>query len=370
VGYRFQNFNFLALPIEIITPILMLATTTSGYWKTYQSLVIVSHAMQVLVYDACLPYLPIMLHMKKHVNSFCLFLACNHSVVGHHICSLWFIPGVKAGVECTAGLNVLKTCTDITHLACRINLLDVLVCDSDSLVHRKLSHLTLVETMVPWGQLLNQPAAHQLFMQLTHLRVSGGTRFVKPDFGFASLSHLLFTCHNLSSLTSTSTSSSTSASFIPIPSAQFPVLQQIVLSIPYIYWWNEDPKTLYISGMLIDGRMDTLACPKKWKEADIWEGARHGENDLWTLAHHGQYQQKSPAFTSQPCTTGVDDCGWDSDEYGPFDGETGLLLEYGCTAGIGIAVPKSDTMLVTYTAARLCYRYISSYSMIAFLMCL
>jgi hypothetical protein len=46
------------------------------------------------------------------------------------------------------------------------------------------------------------------------------------------------------------------------------------------------------------------------------------------------------------------------------------VLEYGCTTGIGIAMPELGTTLVTYTAARLCYMYISSYSTLAFLKCL
>jgi hypothetical protein len=194
--------------------------------------------------------------------------------------------------------------------------------ESEGLVHHELSHLTLVETIVPWQLLLSQPAARQLFMQLTHLRVSGGTEFVKPDFCFASLSYLSFTCHDLSTcLTSKSTSRSSSDS--PFPSAQFPVLQQIVPSIPYVCWRLEDPKTLHASGLAIDGRMDALTCPKKWKEADIWESARRGGDDLWTRVRAGEYLQKSRAFTLSP-TTGNDDLGWDSDEYGPFGGETGL----------------------------------------------
>jgi hypothetical protein len=168
--------------------------------------------------------------------------------------------------------------------------------ESKGLVHHELSHLTLVETIVPWQLLLSQPAARQLFKQLTHLRVSGGTEFVKPDFCFASLSHLSFTCHDLSTcLTSKSTSRSTPAS--PFTSAQFPVLQQIVPSIPYVCWRLEDLKTLHASGLAIDGRVDALTCPKKWKEADIWESSRRGGDDLWTRVRAGEYLQKSRAFT-------------------------------------------------------------------------
>jgi hypothetical protein len=32
------------------------------------------------------------------------------------------------------------------------------------------------------------------------------------------------------------------------------------------------------------------------------------------------------------------------------------LLDYECTAGIGMVVPESGTTLVTYTTVRLCYR--------------
>lgn len=78
-----------------------------------------------------------------------------------------------------------------------------------------------------------------------------------------------------------------------------------------------DPKTLRMAGLAIDGRIDVIACPKKWKEADIWEDARRGEKDLWMCARSGEYLQKSRAFTSQPRL--YDD--YDSDyEFG----ETGL----------------------------------------------
>ena len=291
MGHKFQqNFNFQGLPLDITTQILVLAIATSDYWRTYQSLVVVSREMQALVYDTCLPFLPVMLHTKKHVDSFCLLLASHGTPVGRHIHSLWFIAGIKADVERTTGLSILNACAGITHLACRINLLSALVRQPGDLVLQKLRHLTLVEPIVPWQLLLRQPAAHQLFTQLTHLRVSGGTEFAKPDFCFASLSHLSFACGSLSrafNITSRSTS--------PFPSAQFPVLQQIVPSMLYNYWRSEDPKTIHASGLAIDGRMDVLACPKKWKEADMWENARRGGNDLWTCVCAGEFIQTSEA---------------------------------------------------------------------------
>ena len=323
-----SHFQFQDIPLDVASQILVLATATSAYWGTYKSLIKVSRAMQALVYDACFPYLPIMLHTKQHVDSFCLLLASHTTLIGPRIRSLWFIAGVKADVERTTGLDILKKCTGITHLACRINLLSALVSESQALVHHGLRHLTLIEAIVPWKLLLSQPAACQLFMQLTHLRVSGGSQFVKPDFCFASLSHLSFACHDLSTCV---TPKPTPTS--PFPPAQFPALVQIVPSIPYMYWRLKNPEALHTSGVAIDGRIHALACPKKWKEADIWESARRGGKDLWGRARTGEYLQKSRAFTLEPRTTGRgrrarrsdwDDWGWDSDEYGPFGGETGL----------------------------------------------
>jgi len=99
-----------------------------------------------------------------------------------------------------------------------------------------------------------------------------------------------------------------------------------------MYWRLEDSKKLHTSGLAIDSRVDALTCPKSWKEADVWESARRGGEDLWTRVRAGEYLQKSRAFTLEAPTTGgrrharsdCDDWGWDSDEYGPWGGESGL----------------------------------------------
>jgi len=69
---------------------------------------------------------------------------------------------------------------------------------------------------------------------------------------------------------------------------------------------ERDPKAIQMAGLAIDGRIDVIACPKKWKEADIWEGARRGEKDLWMDAREGKYLQRSRAFT-------VTERSWDID---------------------------------------------------------
>src|SRR6266568_5820477 len=82
---RFEEF-----PVEISTHILALSTVpTLWCWKTYQSLIVVSRDMQALAYYAYLPHLPIMLHTRKHVDSFCMLLESNPNTVGPRIRTLW-----------------------------------------------------------------------------------------------------------------------------------------------------------------------------------------------------------------------------------------------------------------------------------------
>src|SRR6266436_7054720 len=91
------NFNqllylrFKEFLIEISTYILGLSTVPILWcWRRYQSLIVVSHDMQTLAYDACLPHLPIMLYMCIHVDSFYMLLKSSPNTVGpstpHTIC--------------------------------------------------------------------------------------------------------------------------------------------------------------------------------------------------------------------------------------------------------------------------------------------
>ena len=113
---RAQYFRFKEFPVEISTPILAFSTVSTLWrWRTYRSLVVVSRTMQALAYDACLPHLPVMLHTRQHVNTFSNLLEHNPTTVGSRIRTLWFIAGIKAGVERTLGGNILQRCTRITH---------------------------------------------------------------------------------------------------------------------------------------------------------------------------------------------------------------------------------------------------------------
>ena len=305
---RVPYLRFMEFPVEISTRIL--AVSIGPTVKTYRSLIVVSRDMQALAYHAYLPHLPIMLHTHKHVDSFCMLLESNPNTVGPRIRTLWVVSGIKASAEYALGRTILQKCTRITHLACNINLLKSLVCESTPFSHHNLKELTIIEPIIPWDLLLSYPTGRQLFNQLTHLRTNGGTKFVVPDFSFSSLTHLSFSCHQLSF-----GPSSTS----PFDSTRFPVLQQIAPSLPYMICRTASPAALGAKGRQIDPRISVIACPKKWKEADVWKKAMHGESDLWASACAGEYLKKSRAFTQEPPLYM-----WDSDEYGPFGGETGL----------------------------------------------
>ena len=55
--------------------------------------------------------------------------------------------------------------------------------------------------------------------------------------------------------------------------------------------------TLRVAGRSLDERMDVIACPKKWKELDVWEEGGRGEQDLWDRAKTTEFLQRSRAFT-------------------------------------------------------------------------
>jgi len=71
------------------------------------------------------------------------------------------------------------------------------------------------------------------------------------------------------------------------------------------------------TGREIDPRINVIACPKKWKEADVWKRAIQGENDLWASARAGEYLQRSRAFTQELPL-------WDYDDIEEMGGESGL----------------------------------------------
>jgi len=162
------------------------------------------------------------------------------------------------------------------------------VCDTTNFVHHNLKQLTLIKSITPWNLILRSPTGHQFFNQLTHLRVSGGTSFIIPDFCFSSLTHLSFSCHQVSFGPSS-----------PFTSARFPVLQHIVPSLPYMVCRDMDPMTLRTAGHAIDPRIDVLACPKKWKEVDVWQSVMDGAMDLWARARTDEYLRESHAFKQE-----------------------------------------------------------------------
>jgi hypothetical protein len=266
-----QSFNFAALPVCIASDILVLATGTSSYWGTYRSLTLVSRATQRLVYQACLPHLPIMLHLRAHVASFCSLLQSHGTLVTSRIRALWFVASIKASEEREYGLAILRACTHLTHLACNLPLLKAFVGSQTCFAHPQLKNLTLIETIVPWNVLLSTDVGRRLFAQLTHFRASGGTSFSFPSFRFASLTHLSYAVHDLDA----------PAGRDPFSVAQFPALRCIVPTITYWRGRSEDGDKMRQEGLGIDSRMHVLLCPKKWKEANAWEGERRGEIGLW-----------------------------------------------------------------------------------------
>jgi hypothetical protein len=261
------------LPVEVVARIVQFATASRPL-KTYTSLIFASSQMQAIVYTTCFSHLPIMLHTRNQVLSFQMLLQ-SHPDIGPSVRMLWFIAGIKSSEEVSIGRAILSACPLITRLACKTDLLrSTITSTSFSLDH--LRDLMLIEPFIPWAAFLAYPNGRQLFSQLTHFRSSGGRLFTFPDFCFTSLTHLSFSCHDLATL-----------QFPTIPvfdQESFPVLKQIVPTIPFMVCRSQDSHALRSAGRKSDARVDVIPCPKKWKEADMWETAAWGLQDIWERA--------------------------------------------------------------------------------------
>ena len=284
-------FRFKDLPIEVAMRILALAVTTPAKLRTYRSLVRVCRDMRVLVLDVCLQHLPVVLLCLAQFESFCGFINSNPTA-GSRIRSVWFVAGITVKMERTLGLEIVQKCPRIARIGCNINLLRAIIESPSEFALHHLKQLTLIEPKIPWHEILSPPTGRRLFGQLTHLRVAGGTQFdIHNDFCFTSLTHLSFTCHSLD------------AGLTPghyLNSTRFPVLQRVVPSVPYMHWRLQNPTALRAEGRTMDDRLDVIACPKKWKELDVWENGGPGERDLWERARTTEFLQRSRAFTELP----------------------------------------------------------------------
>jgi hypothetical protein len=181
----------------------------------------------------------------------------------------------------------------------------------------QLRDLTLIENIIPWERLLRYQKAKRLFSELTHFRSSGGQSFAIPNFCFKSLAHLSFACHDIA-LCCTRFPPLDEPLFGP---SLFPVLRQIVPTIPYISCRYQDSRVLRSKGSAIDARMNVIPCPKKWKEADVWMGVRWG-TDIWQRAACGGDVKESRADIVRRAEEEAEEARWRRDPFADFDEET------------------------------------------------
>jgi hypothetical protein len=273
----------MELPYEIITAIIAetVALNAPYGWRTYHSLIRVSFLIQRATYMEYLPRIPIMLHKRHQVDSFEALLK-SHPELAQRVRNIWFVAGIEASEECKIGGAILRACTNVTHMACKINLLRSLI-HHDSFSPSNLVDLTLIENRIPWREIFTSDNGRKLFSQLTHFRSCGGNQFVIPKFCFASLTHLSLACHGLSNCCAPWLDPSLS----PFTTDCFPALQQVVPTIPYLDCRYSNARRLRTEGLKIDPRVNAIPCPKKWKEADVWEDSRWGTIDLWQRARRG-----------------------------------------------------------------------------------
>ena len=84
--------------------------------------------------------------------------------------------------------------------------------------------------------------------------------------------------------------------------------------------------TLRVAGRSLDERMDVIACPKKWKELDVWEEGGPGGRDLWDRAKTTEFLQRSRAFAAADEVDDSDNS--DSDDDDDHDDIHGYVAGY------------------------------------------
>jgi hypothetical protein len=273
-----RPFDFLGLPIELAIEILVLASLL--HRETFKSLVCVSHAFRALVYEACIPHLPIMLRTRHQYESFSSLLTAQPNIVGRRVRFVWFAE-TETRSSRALGLSIFQRCPVITHMGCTRGLLDQFLSAPPPFAHHHLIDLTVMANRFSWNDFLRKPSARCLFSQLTHFRTNLQYSFVAPDFCFMSLTHIAY-AHRTRDFGEL-------PCFDPV---NFPVLQQILPTATHKAVRGLDLRELWDTGIKVDPRVNVFIYPAGWQLSDVWEESRLGEKDVWARALSEEYREK------------------------------------------------------------------------------
>jgi hypothetical protein len=116
-----------------------------------------------------------------------------------HVRHLWVIAPISSMDDVALSGGIIKACTNLINLACRIPALEGSITSHISFRHTRLKHLTLMQDA---EMMLNPRTAgpsasaantERLLAQITHLRIArAAPRFDYPTLKFSSLTHLSY----------------------------------------------------------------------------------------------------------------------------------------------------------------------------------
>ncbi|KAJ7260889.1 hypothetical protein B0H12DRAFT_1069594 [Mycena haematopus] len=240
------SFPFIDLPIEIAVAILKLAAAKSG---TYPALMATSRAIATMA------------RFEFHPG------------VGAGVKQLWLFPALAVKQATIVFPAILNACYNVERLACKPDhLIEISNSDSGAFRHKSLVDVTMVDPIIPWDRLFASRHGAALFNQIQMLRLVGGTQHnTAPPL------NMFF--RNLTDLTISAVTTTCIQNYIRDPD-RFPSLERVVVTVQYTDWRTVGMAFLMSEPELQDSRLCVVHCSKKWKELDVWKGAKF---NIWNL---------------------------------------------------------------------------------------
>ena len=183
---KMKPFRFTALPNELQHAVLSYASNKMAR-TLFLSLVLVSKNIRKKTLLECLPLIPVTLTTLQQVLSFDRFCFNNPELAGF-VRRLWISPSEEEAQF--PSCRILKSCINVTSLACNTRLLVTAVCSGN---HKQCRFLTLLKCKKNWERTLPAQTGADFFGQLTHLH-AGGNPMVPKKLLCTSLTHLSIEC--------------------------------------------------------------------------------------------------------------------------------------------------------------------------------
>lgn len=302
-----RAFPFKSLPAELALRTLLLAASHSQ--STYRALTLTSHYVRNLIRLEALPYVPITLSRRRQISAFLVFLSSEpQRLVAKSIRHLWIVPDSPVlsrhsdehlddnqHPDLPVCQQIIRECTGLVSLACRLRVLRAAICRADVLRHTECVDLTLMDfnrDNLSLGDLVKTQVGAQFLNQLDRLHIFG------PLDGYVLYNHpwnpppvvVTVAMRNLTHL-SVSLGFGSSLSFLS------PFLKTLLTENLEQIWFTsrlhgEEAIELAEQLRYIDPRCELAYRPRRCKEMNIW---MNGRERLWEQRQKSENEMVEPS---------------------------------------------------------------------------